>query len=74
VTDWLSTRLTRDHDLGVIPVYLLARLALDRSLHGQGLGAELLLDVLTRVVDAAGIGRGLSRCYAVCMQREVQTA
>jgi len=122
VTDWRSTRLTRDHDLGsfdcgvpglnewltgqahraqegdsartwvwtapedsrvvayfsvcpsrierlyvgarlsggysVVPAYLLARLALDQSLHGQGLGAQLLLDALTRIVDAAGIAGG----------------
>lgn len=37
----------------VVPGYLLARLALDRSLHGQGLGAELLLDALELIVAAA---------------------
>lgn len=36
----------------VIPAILLARLALDRSLHGQGLGAELLWDALSRAVAA----------------------
>jgi GNAT superfamily N-acetyltransferase len=35
-----------------IPAVLLARLALDKSLHGQGLGAALLVDALTRVVVA----------------------
>ena len=36
----------------VIPAILLARLALDRSLQGEGLGAELLWDALSRAVAA----------------------
>jgi GNAT superfamily N-acetyltransferase len=36
-----------------IPGYLIGRLALDRFLHGQGLGTQLLLDALERMVDAA---------------------
>jgi len=36
----------------VIPAILLARLALDRSQHGRGLGAELLWDALSRAVAA----------------------
>lgn len=36
-----------------IPAVLLARLALDRSLQGRGLGAQLLLDALERAVDAS---------------------
>jgi GNAT superfamily N-acetyltransferase len=38
-----------------IPAVLLARLALDRSLHGQGLGGELLLDALSRAVQASEV-------------------
>lgn len=38
-----------------IPAILLARLALDRRLHGQGLGGELLWDALTRAVAASEI-------------------
>jgi GNAT superfamily N-acetyltransferase len=38
-----------------IPAVLLARLALDRSLHGQGLGGELLLDALSRTVPASEV-------------------
>lgn len=38
-----------------IPAVLLARLALDESLHGQGLGGELLWDALTRAVSASAI-------------------
>lgn len=54
------TRLLREEVSGgqaggvsVVPAYLLARLALDASLHGQGLGGELLLDALDVLVDAA---------------------
>ena len=35
-----------------IPAVLLGRLALDKMLHGQGLGAALLWDAMIRVVDA----------------------
>ncbi len=44
--------------VSVIPAYLLARLALDHSLRGQGLGGELLHDALSRIVSAAGIASG----------------
>lgn len=37
----------------LIPGYLIARLALDQALHGQGLGTQLLLDALERIVTAA---------------------
>ncbi|MDQ6928497.1 MAG: N-acetyltransferase [Actinomycetota bacterium] len=36
-----------------IPSVLLARLALDRTLHGQSLGSELLWDALSRAVAAS---------------------
>jgi predicted N-acetyltransferase YhbS len=36
-----------------IPAVLLARLALDRTLHGKGLGGELLWDALSRAVAAS---------------------
>ncbi|HEY9388649.1 MAG TPA: GNAT family N-acetyltransferase [Mycobacteriales bacterium] len=42
----------------VVPAYLLARLALDRSLHGQGLGSELLVDALDRIVQASTAAAG----------------
>jgi hypothetical protein len=41
-----------------IPGYLLARLALDAGLHGQGMGAELLVDALSRIVEATRTGGG----------------
>lgn len=41
-----------------VPGYLIARLALDRSLRHQGYGAQLLLDALGRVVAASHIGGG----------------
>ncbi len=36
-----------------IPAVLLARLAVDRSVHGRGLGAFLLRDAMTRSLAAA---------------------
>ncbi|GAB2744112.1 GNAT family N-acetyltransferase [Amycolatopsis magusensis] len=36
-----------------IPGYLLAKLALDQSLHGQGLGGELLYDAISRIIGAS---------------------
>lgn len=41
-----------------IPGYLLGRLALDRKLQGQGLGSQLLLDALERIVSASDRGGG----------------
>lgn len=37
----------------LIPAYLIAKLAVDRSLHGRGLGAELLVDALEIIVTVA---------------------
>ena len=42
----------------VVPAYLLARLALDQSLHGQRLGSELLIDALQVIVAAADTAAG----------------
>ena len=42
----------------MIPAYLLARLALDQSLLGTGLGGELLHDALDRIVSAADNASG----------------
>ena len=47
----LTTRTGRGSP-DVIPAILLARLALDGSLQGQGFGAELLWDSLSRAVAA----------------------
>ncbi len=41
-----------------VPGYLIARLGLDSSLHGQGLGTQLLLDALERIVQAAADAGG----------------
>ena len=41
-----------------VPGYLIGRLALDRSLHGQGLGTQLLLDALERITAAAETAGG----------------
>ena len=42
----------------VIPAILLARLALDRRRHGEGLGAQLLVDAVGRAVDAVRLAGG----------------
>ncbi len=44
-----------------IPVILLARLAIDRSMQGKGLGAVLIFDALKRAAEVAEI----SAAYAV---------
>ncbi|HEV2360593.1 MAG TPA: GNAT family N-acetyltransferase [Acidimicrobiales bacterium] len=36
-----------------IPTVLIARLALDKRLHGQGLGAELLIGSWRRIIEAS---------------------
>jgi GNAT superfamily N-acetyltransferase len=41
-----------------IPSILLAKLALSENLHGQGLGAELLVHALRTIVDAARVAGG----------------
>lgn len=41
-----------------LPAFLIGRLALDRSLHGQGLGSQLLLDALERIIDATELVGG----------------
>lgn len=44
--------------ISVIPGYLLARLAIDRSLRGRGLGGQLLRDALEVIVSAAAQAAG----------------
>jgi GNAT superfamily N-acetyltransferase len=44
--------------ISLIPSYLLARLALDETLHGQGLGTFLLLDAVETICAASRIGSG----------------
>jgi GNAT superfamily N-acetyltransferase len=41
-----------------VPGYLIARLAIDAALHGQGYGEQLLLDALGKAVAASEIGGG----------------
>lgn len=53
-----------------IPVILLARLAVDQSMHGQGLGAALLFDALKRAAEVAEV----SACYAVIVDALNQQA
>lgn len=42
----------------LVPCLLIAKLALDQGLHGDGLGAELLRDAVERVVGVAEMGAG----------------
>lgn len=44
--------------LTVVPGYLIAQLAVDRSIQGRGMGAALLLDALETVVAAAHAAGG----------------
>ena len=55
--DALPSKLTHGAPYA-IPAILLARLALDRSLQGQGLGSSLLLDALSRASEAVAIVGG----------------
>ena len=41
-----------------VPGYLIGRLALDETLHGEGLGSQLLLDTLATIVSAAEVAGG----------------
>lgn len=52
--------LTRAQSGGysMIPAYLIGKLALDLSLRGQGLGAELLFDAVDKIVRASAAGGG----------------
>ena len=53
--------LTRRQGRGLvdsIPCYLIARLALDQALHGQHLGAQLLLSALMRIAQLSKAGGG----------------
>lgn len=42
----------------IVPGFILARLALDRSLHGQGYGSELLVDALETICSASDLAGG----------------
>lgn len=58
MTRWTTQPLGDQHDLSQFPAYLLARLALDGSLCGQGLGGQLLRDALEVIVAAANHAAG----------------
>ncbi|WIX85843.1 hypothetical protein [Amycolatopsis sp. DG1A-15b] len=42
----------------MVPGFLLGRLALDKSLQGQGFGADLLVDAIGKLVGAAEVSAG----------------
>lgn len=52
----LSGRLAGGH--AVVPGFILARLALDRALHRQGLGGQLLVDALETICAASDLVGG----------------
>ncbi|ALG84186.1 GNAT family N-acetyltransferase [Gordonia phthalatica] len=54
--DGISRSMSGGHSR--IPGFLLARLALDRSIHGAGYGGQLLLDAIERIVAASAISGG----------------
>ncbi len=56
-------RLTRGLARHPVPIMLLARLAVDRRWHGQGVGKALMKDAMQRTLQAAGIA-GI-RAFAV---------
>jgi len=56
-------RLTKGLARHPVPVMLLARLAVDKRWHGQGVGKALLKDAMQRTLQAAGIA-GI-RAFAV---------
>lgn len=53
--DDAPVRLRKGAGQEPIPVILLARLGVDRSAHGRGLGAALVKDALLRAREAAGV-------------------
>ena len=53
--DDAPVRLRKGAGQGPIPVILLARLSVDRSAHGQGLGAALVKDALLRAREAGSV-------------------
>lgn len=52
------SRTVRGGYTGPIPGYLITQLALDVSMHGDGFGAELVLDALECVAGSANLGGG----------------
>jgi GNAT superfamily N-acetyltransferase len=59
--DWASDRAMKGQPKHPVPVVLLARLALDQSEQGKGLGKHLLLDAFRRAVAGSDVigGRAL---------------
>lgn len=49
---------TASGGLELVPAYLLAKLAVDRSIQGHGNGRQLVLDAVSRIVGVAQLGAG----------------
>jgi GNAT superfamily N-acetyltransferase len=56
VTDGISK--TAAGRMDYVPAYLLAKLAVDKSIAGQGNGRQLVLDAITRMVGVSQVGAG----------------
>lgn len=56
VTDGLSQKLSSS--MRTVPAFLLAKFALEQSLHGQGLGEQLLVDAVAKILGAAQVSGG----------------
>ncbi len=41
-----------------VPAFMIAKLAVDKSIQGQGAGMDLVFDAITRIVGAAQLGGG----------------
>ncbi|WP_431956118.1 GNAT family N-acetyltransferase [Nocardia lijiangensis] len=56
IVDGLSQRLSSS--MRSVPAFLLAKFALDKSLHKQGLGEQLLIDAVAKIMGAAQASGG----------------
>lgn len=56
VADGISKRACGGLDY--VPAYLIAKLAVDKSIAGQGNGRQLVLDAVARIVGVAQVGAG----------------
>ncbi|WP_067863900.1 GNAT family N-acetyltransferase [Nocardia shimofusensis] len=54
--DGISNRMAAG--MRSVPAFLLAKFALDKSLHGQGYGSDLLVDAISKIMGAAQASGG----------------
>ncbi len=56
IRDGISQKLSSG--MRSVPAFLLAKFALDQSLQGQGLGEQLLIDAITKIMGVAQVSGG----------------